>query len=108
MVSIAPLVMLKHIHQYFLSIKSMLGIHTPFVPVSVSDFNFVFSNPQLKLNAILFVASMIIIFGFKNTNELAPKYVRSKSRLLTVLLVILFTVCTLSITKRSEFIYFNF
>ena len=108
MVSIAPLVMLKHIHQYFLSIKSMLGIHTPFVPVSVSDFNFVFSNPQLKLNAFLFVASMIIIFGFKNTNELAPKYVRSKSRLLTVLLVILFTVCTLSITKRSEFIYFNF
>lgn len=108
MVFIAPLVMLKHIHQYFLSVKSMLGIHTAFVPATISNFNIVFSNETLKLNLILFVASFLIVFGMKNSNELAPKYLKVKNPMLTVLLVMVFTVCVLSITKRSEFIYFNF
>lgn len=108
MVFIAPLVMLKHIHQYFLSVKSMLGIHTAFVPATISNFNIVFSNEMLKLNLILFVASFLIVFGMKNSNELAPKYLKVKNPMLTVLLVMVFTVCVLSITKRSEFIYFNF
>lgn len=108
MVTIAPLVMLKHIHQYFLSIKSMFGINTAFIPFSIDDFNLVFANSQLKLNVILFVVSFLIIFGCKNTNEVAPSYVHSKNQIWTVILVVLFTVCALSITKRSEFIYFNF
>ncbi len=108
MVTIAPLVMLKHIHQYFLAIKSMFGINTAFIPFSIDDFNLIFSNSQLKLNVILFVVSFLIIFGCKNTNEVAPSYVHSKNQIWTVILVVLFTVCALSITKRSEFIYFNF
>lgn len=108
MVFIAPLVMLKHIHQYFLSVKSMLGINTDFIPATVHNFQLVFSNSSLKLNLVLFVASFLIVFCFKNSMELAPKYVKMKNPLLTVLLVMVFTFCVLSITKRSEFIYFNF
>ncbi len=108
MVFIAPLVMIKQVHQYFLSVKSMLGINTQFIPATIDNFNFVFSNPQLKLNIILFIASFIIIFCFKNSNELAPKYVSTKNIYITILLACVFIVSVLSITKGSEFIYFNF
>ncbi len=108
MVFIAPLVMIKHVHQYFLSVKSMLAINTHFIPATVDNFNFVFSNPQLKLNIILFVASFIIVFCFKNSNELAPKYAASKNIFISILLATVFIISALSITKGSEFIYFNF
>lgn len=108
MVFIAPLVMIKHVHQYFLSVKSMLGIHTSFVPLGIENFNFVFSNPQLKLNIILLVASFIIVFCFKNSNELAPKYVKANNVFFTFILAVIFMISALSITKGSEFIYFNF
>ncbi len=108
MVFIAPLVMIKHVHQYFLSVKSMLCINTSFIPADINNFNFVFSNSQLKLNIILFVASFIIIFCFKNSNELAPKYVQSKNIFFTIILAVVFIYSALSITKGSEFIYFNF
>ena len=108
MVFIAPLVMIKHINQYFLSVKSMLGINTEFIPAVISNFNMVFSNPQLKLNVILFIASFIIVFCFKNTNELSEKYVKSNNSFYTIILAVIFIISALSITKRSEFIYFNF
>ena len=108
MVFIAPLVMIKHIHQYFLAVKSMLAINTDFIPATIDNFNFVFSNPQLKLNIILFIASFIIVFCFKNSNELAPKYVASKNIFLTLLISVVFIISALYITKGSEFIYFNF
>ena len=108
MVFIAPLVMIKEIHQYFLSVKSMLGINTPFIPATIDNFNLVFSNPELKLNIILFIASFLIVFCCKNTNEVAPKYVQSNNSLYTFILAIVFVISVLSITKGSEFIYFNF
>ena len=108
MVFIAPLVMIKHISQYFLSVKSMLGIDTSFIPATISNFNFVFFNPHLKLNIILFIASFIIVFCFKNSNELSEKYIKSNNALYTIILAIMFIISALSITKRSEFIYFNF
>ncbi|MCR5261196.1 MAG: hypothetical protein K6C94_05100 [Candidatus Gastranaerophilales bacterium] len=108
MVSIAPLVMVKHIYQYFITISSMLGIHTFFVPVVFDKFNMVFFDPDLQLNALLFFASFIIIFCFKNSNELAPKYVATEKSIYTYLLAAVFIFSALSITKHSEFIYFNF
>lgn len=108
MVFIAPLVMIKEVHQYFLSVKSMLGINTNFTPAVIDGVNFVFSNSQLKLNIILFIASFIIVFCFKNSNELAPKYVESKNIVFTIALAAVFIISVLSITKGSEFIYFNF
>lgn len=108
MVFIAPLVMIKHIHQYFSAVQSMLCIKTTFIPVMIDNFNFVFSNSHLKLNIILFISSFIIIFCFKNSNELAPKFVKADNLLYSVLLAGVFIISVLSITKGSEFIYFNF
>ena len=108
MVFIAPLMMIKEVHQYFLSVKSMFGIGVDFIPAVVKDFNFIFSNPELKLNVILFIASFYIIFCCKNSNEVAPIYVKSNNMIYTFALVIVFVISVLSITKGSEFIYFNF
>ena len=108
MVFIAPLVMIKEVHQYFLSVKSMLGINTPFIPANIENFNLVFSNHNLQLNIILLIASIYIIFCCKNSNKVAPIYVKSNNMLYTLILVIVFIISVLSITKGSEFIYFNF
>lgn len=107
MVFIAPLVMIKHIHQYFMSTKSMIGLNG-FDIVSIKGFNFVFQNQNLKLNFILLLISLIIVFCFKNSNEIAPKYLKSKNISYTIILVVVFVISVLSITKGSEFIYFNF
>ena len=107
MVFIAPLVMIKHIHQYFMSTKSMIGLNG-FDTVSLEGFNFVFQNQNLKLNFILLLISLIIVFCFKNSNEIAPKYLKSKNISYTIILVVVFVISVLSITKGSEFIYFNF
>lgn len=108
MVFIAPLVMIKEVHQYFLSVKSMLGINTSFIPATVENFNLIFSNSNLQLNIILLFVSIYIIFCCKNSNEVAPIYVKSNNMLYTFILVIVFVISVLSITKGSEFIYFNF
>ncbi len=99
MVFIAPLMIIKHIHQYFLSVKSMVGLN---------GFHIQFFNQNHNFNFILLLLSLIIVFCFKNSNELAPKYLNSKKISITFLLVIIFIISTLSITKGSEFIYFNF
>ena len=108
MVIIAPLVMLKHVHQYFFTVKSMLGIKTEFLPVLYDDFNFLLNNNNYKLNAILFISSLIIIFCFKNSNELVEKYIKSNNVFYTFVISVIFVVSVLSLTKGSEFIYFNF
>ena len=108
MVLIAPLVMLKHVHQYFFTVKSMLGIKTEFLPVLYDDFNFLLNNNNYKLNAILFISSLIIIFCFKNSNELVEKYIKSNNVFYTFVISVIFVVSVLSLTKGSEFIYFNF
>lgn len=108
LVFISPLVVIKDMNEFYMSCKSMLGISTSFVPVIIHNYNFVFANPNLSLNVILFIVSFIIIFCFKNSNELAPKYAKSKSYFITISVAVLFVISVLSITKRSEFIYFNF
>ncbi len=108
MVFIAPLVMIKQINQYFLSVMSMLGIKADFVIPTVKNWDIIYYNPDYKLNIILFIASFIIVFCFKNSNELAPKYIKSNNFWYTIILTIIFIISVLSITKRSEFIYFNF
>lgn len=108
MIYICPLVMIKDIHQFFLSTKSMLGIKTDFVLPLIDKFDFVCANPELRLNVILLVSCLIIIFCFKNSSELAPKYAESKNTFITLILAVVFIVSVLSITKGSEFIYFNF
>ena len=85
-----------------------IGSTTVKLVVLDENFNIVFANPNLKLNLILFVASFFIIFCCKNTNEVAPKYVKSTNPIYTLLLAIVFVISVLSITKGSEFIYFNF
>lgn len=105
---ISPLLRITQIRQFFVTSKTMLGIDATFVPATIEKFNFVFYNRELKLNIILFVASFIIIFCFKNSNELAPKFVKSNNVIYTILLAIVFLISVLSITKGSEFIYFNF
>ena len=108
MVSIAPLMMIKQVHQYFMAAKSMIGLSFISLPNQIQNFDLIFSNPNLKLNTILFVSSLIIIFCFKNSNELAEKYVKSPNIIYTILLSAIFVVSALSITKGSEFIYFQF
>ena len=109
MVFIAPLVMVKQIHQYFLAVKSMLAINVPVVPVKIgNDFNIIFYNSELSLNFILLITGFIIIFCFKNSNELVEKYIKSNNLFYTIILATIFIVSVLSITKGSEFIYFNF
>jgi len=108
MVFIAPLVMIKDINQYFTAVHTMLGIKTSFIPPLLQDWNFTFSSPELKLSAVLLVSAFIIVFCCKNTNQLAPEYARSKNTAVSIILAAVFVVSALSITKHSEFIYFNF
>ncbi len=108
MVFIAPLVMLKHVHQYFFTVKSMLGIKAEFLPVGYDNFNFLFNNADFKLNAVLLISSLIIIFCFKNSNELVEKYLQADNKIYTMLIITVFVISVLSLTKGSEFIYFNF
>lgn len=107
LVFLAPLVKYQYAYQYWLSVKSMLGFGT-FYPVGIENFNFVFYNSSLKLNVILFIISFIIIFCFKNSNELVVKYVEKNNVFYNIIICVIFVVSALSITKGSEFIYFNF
>lgn len=108
MVSIAPLMMIKHVQQYFTAFNSMIGRNLILFPTRIDGVDVVFQNSELKLNLILLVLSLIIVFCFKNSNELAEKYQKSNSFINTFIIAVLFVVSALSITKGSEFIYFQF
>jgi len=108
LVFISPLVRISEVSQFFIATKSMLGINSDFIPIVIKNFNFVFCDDKYALNIILFVVSLIIVFCFKNSNELVPKYLKSNNLVCTIIMVMVLVFCALSITKRSEFIYFNF
>jgi len=108
LVFISPLIAIRDISHFVISVKTMLGINANFVPVHIQNFDFVFALPNLSLNALLFAASFIIVFCFKNANELAPEYVRANSPKLATLIALLFVYSAFSITQGSQFIYFNF
>ena len=107
LVFLAPLMIFKELSGYFNTVKSMLGINSDFIIPKIQNLNFIF-NADLKLNILLLISSFIIVFCFKNTSELAPLYVKTKSFKISVLLAVIFVISLLSITERSEFIYFNF
>ncbi len=108
MIFIAPLVLIKTMHQCFKVWTSMLGINTCFVPVHIKNFNFVFNNNS-HIAVFLIVISMFIIFAIPNSNALAQKYVKSNKIIFSVLLAIIFIIAALSITQQaSRFIYFQF
>lgn len=108
MVSIAPLMMLKEVNQYFVMFNSMIGQGIVSIPQKIVGLDIVFSNSELHLNIVLLLLSLVIVFCFKNSNELAEIYVKSKNVVCTLVLEIIFVISVLSITKGSEFIYFQF
>ncbi len=92
-------------------VKSMLSIDATHIKINIENFNFMFMPVppfMVKLNIILIVFSIIVLFFFKNSNILARKYAKADNIFYTLLLVILFVFATLSITKGSEFIYIAF
>ena len=108
MVFMSPLMILKQIDKYISACMSMLGINTDFNLPLIRDWNIVFPNSGLEISAVLLLAALILVFCVKNTNELAPLYVKSKNTGVSILLAVLFITAALSVTKHSEFIYFNF
>ena len=61
-----------------------------------------------SLSIILLVFSFYMMFISKNSSELADKYVEANNTFYTVILALVLTICTLSITRYQEFVYFNF
>jgi len=92
-------------------IKSMFGAALTFKAIHIHGLNFVFSPLppfSVRLNIILFISSLCVIFFFKNSNQLAKMYVKANNIFYTYILAIVFVFAALSITKSSDFIYFIF
>jgi len=72
------------------------------------DFGDYYSVAELKLPILLLIFCVYSMFISKNSIELADDYVEANNTFYTVILAIVLTICTLSITKYREFVYFNF
>ncbi len=65
------------------------------------------TNP-LSFNVFFLLFCIFLMFISKNSMQLAQKYVKANNVLYTIILAVIMTICTLSITKYQEFVYFNF
>lgn len=107
MVFIVPMIMIPQTEVCMKVQKAMIGLGNNFELPDFDNFNLIFSN-DAKINIVLIILSLLIIFGCKNSNEVCEKYVNSNKVVYTALLAILFVVSTLAITKANTFIYFRF
>ena len=101
-------------------LKSMFIInHNSDIIFKIKDFAFYFRQPDvfidtsvqanpLQIKLILFLACIYLMFFSKNSFELSKIYVKKNNIFYTVILAIIMTICTLSITRYQEFVYFNF
>ena len=100
--------------------KSMFIInHNSDIIFKIKDFAFYFRQPDvfidtsvqanpLQIKLILFLACIYLMFFSKNSFELSKIYVKKNNIFYTVILAVIMTICTLSITRYQEFVYFNF
>lgn len=114
-----PFVAQSKLSAAFALFKSMLGIDTAFMNIKIKNFSLIFKNSSvyfdevtrsnpLEFKIIFLLICIYIMFFSKNSFELAQKYVKSNNVLYTIILAITMTICTLSITRYQEFVYFNF
>lgn len=92
-------------------LKTMFGINASFDNVfHINNFNLVFSMPPyyLNINLVIVLLSFIIIFCFKNSNQIAKIYAEKDNLFLNFVLAVVFVISLLSITKTSDFVYFLF
>lgn len=107
MIFIAPLVLIKTMDKIFLVWQSMVGYHTTFAPIELGNSMLKFGTGS-ELSVWLMAISLIIIFAFPNSCELAEKYLKWNKPALTVLLAVLFIYASMNITHTTRFIYFQF
>lgn len=92
-------------------IQSMLYINSNYLPMYVKNFNLIFDlRPphNAQFNILLLIFSFIILFFGQNSTQLARLYVRVNNTFYTFILAVVFILSVLSITRSTEFIYFNF
>ena len=91
--------------------KTMLGINAKYFLPYIDNYNLIFPlvpPHNAKFNLCILILSLIVIFFFKNSMQLAKLYSKSNNYIYTIILVIVFIIATLSITRSSDFIYFIF
>ena len=107
-----PLIAQKNLSDSFSLYKTMLNLGNFNLSFKITNFSFDFSSyfncADFKLNIFLFLACIYLMFFSKNSFELSKIYVKKNNIFYTVILAIIMTICTLSITRYREFIYFNF
>lgn len=99
----------KNLNQVYAITKSMFGINADFALPYIDGANLIFPlNPphNAQFNIYIFAVSIIIIFFSKNSVQLAKMYSKADNLFYTIILVIVFVLATLSITKSSDFVYF--
>ena len=101
----------KNFNQLTMLLKSMFGINVSDSVMYIKNLDIIFmpiSPISIKLNMIVIIMSIVTVFFFKNSIQLAKAYSKSDNIFYTFILAIVFIFSVLSITKGSEFIYFAF
>ena len=88
----------------------MLNFNFSLNDITLKGVNIIFFDPypSYKINIILLLTALYLAFFSKNSTQLADIYVKTNNNLYTVILVIVFVIAVLSITKSTEFLYFVF
>lgn len=105
-----PFLFSKNLTQSFNILHTMFNFDFSLKYISLKGFNIVFFDPypSYKINFILLLAALYLAFFSKNSTELADIYVKTNNNFYTILLVIIFVIAVLSITRSTEFLYFVF
>ncbi len=105
-----PFLAVKSFNQSVLLLQNMLNFNFSLNDITLKGVNIIFFDPypSYKINIILLLTALYLAFFSKNSTQLADIYVKTNNNLYTVILVIVFVIAVLSITKSTEFLYFVF
>lgn len=105
-----PFLYTKDINLSFKIIENMFNFNFSLKDITVQGYNLVFFSPypEYRLNYVFLILSLFFVFYSRNSTELAAIYVKTNNNFYTFLLVTVFVIAVLSITKSTEFLYFVF
>ena len=112
---IMPFIFTKDINQSFDILHLMFNFNFSLNNIFIDGFNIVFrdlSYPPyeafFKINYLLLLAALYIVFFSQNSMQLAEKYIKSNNKFYNLILLIVFVYSVISMTKSNEFLYFAF
>ena len=110
-----PFLSAKSLSQTFSIFQMMFNLNFSLENICIEGYKLVFTDIRYlpykfpyEFNYFLLIIALCLVFFSKNSTELAEIYVNKNNKIYTILLLVLFIISILSITRSTEFLYFVF